>query len=149
MRRTSFGRTLPSAKSSFAPPHTAPTPSPAPPSAGSATSVKVLAPRRSARALRSAWSPVATTPDHASRPSARTFRATFPFAPAASTPHAASNAAASPSTGISTANGTGVRSPKKCFFADVEKRFSIAAQATSHSPAPRTTFDTSNISAGT
>ena len=64
-------------------------------------------------------------------------------------PHEASNATASPPTGISTANGTGVRSPKKCFFAGVEKRFSIAAQATSQTPSPRTTFVTSNISAGT
>ena len=90
-----------------------------------------------------------TTPDHSSRPSPRIFRTTLPFAPAASTPHEAVNSVASPPIGISTANGTGVRSPKKCFFAGVEKRFSIAAQATSQTPSPRTAFETSNISAGT
>ena len=74
---------------------------------------------------------------------------TLPFSPNLSTPHEASKVVASPPIGISTANAAGILIPKKCLCAAVENLFSIAAQAISTSPLPRTTFDTSNCSHGT
>ena len=148
VRRTSLGSTAPSRHVTRASPHTARTPSPVP-STGSTASVIAFTPDTSTQTFTSSLSPKAVDGEaQSSFPSPSTRSTTSPFAPDLSTPHEASNESASPPSGISTANGAGIRIPKKCLCAAVEKRFSIAVHATSTAPFPRTTFETSNCSQG-